>query len=474
MNMENTSIEKITSIKKAQKEFFASGVTRDIKYRKTMLHKLLSAMEKWEGKLADALWADLHKSYEEAYLTEISIVKAEIKAHIHKVSSWAKRRKTCSPIKLFPSRSYVVKEPLGNSLIISPWNYPVQLLLNPLVGAISSGCTAVLKPSPYVPTVSKTIEDMIADTFEENYIAVVQGNRDVNTALLEERWDIIFFTGSPSLGKRVMAAASKYLTPVVLELGGKSPCIIDKSADLKLAAKRIAWGKTLNSGQTCIAPDYILIHKDIKADFVKAFAQEMVNLHGKDIKADRHYVRIVNDKAFERVTSYFKDGDIIYGGKSDPATRFIEPTLIENAGLDSPLMTEEIFGPVFPIVEIDDNGRYAGAQKEYGSFQKAVIDFVNNREKPLAFYYFGKESDGWDVVGQTSSGGGCINDVIMHIANENVPFGGVGNSGMGRYHQKDSFEAFSHTRSIIATGTWIDLPFRYMPYKMFSLVKKIL
>jgi aldehyde dehydrogenase (NAD+) len=315
---------------------------------------------------------------------------------------------------------------------------------------------------------------MIADTFEENYIAVVLGNRDVNTALLEERWDIIFFTGSPSLGKRVMAAASKYLTPVVLELGGKSPCIIDKSADLKLAAKRIAWGKTLNSGQTCIAPDYILIHKDIKADFVKAFAQEVVNLHGQDIKADRHYVRIVNDKAFERVTSYFKDGNIIYGGKSDPATRFIEPTLIENVSLDSPLMTEEIFGPVFPIVEIDDNGHYAGAQKEYGSFQKAVIDFVNNREKPLAFYYFGKESDGWDVVGQTSSGGGCINDVIMHIANENVPFGGVGNSGMGRYHQKDSFEAFSHTRSIIATGTWIDLPFRYMPYKMFSLVKKIL
>lgn len=474
MIMENTSTERISTIRKAQKDLFASGATRDIKYRKTMLHKLLSAMEKWEGKLADALWADLHKSYEEAYLTEISIVKAEIKAHIHKVSSWAKRRKVCSPIKLFPSRSYVVKEPLGNSLIISPWNYPVQLLLNPLVGAISSGCTAVLKPSPYVPTVSKTIEDMIADTFEENYIAVVQGNRDVNTALLEERWDIIFFTGSPSLGKRVMAAASKYLTPVVLELGGKSPCIIDKSADLKLAAKRIAWGKTLNSGQTCIAPDYILIHKDVKADFVKAFAQEVVNLHGQDIKADRHYVRIVNDKAFERVTSYFKDGNIIYGGKSDPATRFIEPTLIENVSLDSPLMTEEIFGPVFPIVEIDDNGHYAGAQKEYGSFQKAVIDFVNNREKPLAFYYFGKESDGWDVVGQTSSGGGCINDVIMHIANENVPFGGVGNSGMGRYHQKDSFEAFSHTRSIIATGTWIDLPFRYMPYKMFSLVKKIL
>ena len=460
--MENTSFEKIKNINKAQKEFFSSGVTRDVKFRKTMLHKLLAGIEKWESRLADALWTDLHKSYEEAYLTEISIVKAEIKAHIRKVTSWAKSRKVCSPLKLFPSRSYVVKEPLGNSLIISPWNYPVQLLLNPLVGAISSGCTAMLKPSPYVPTVSKTLEDMIADTFEENYVAVVQGNRLINAALLEERWDLIFFTGSPSLGKNVMAAAAKNLTPVVLELGGKSPCIIDKSADLKMAAKRISWGKTLNGGQTCIAPDYILIHKDIKADFVKAFAQEMTNLHGHDIKADTHYVRMVNDKAFERVTGYFKDGDIIYGGKTDPETRFIEPTLIENVSLDSPLMTEEIFGPVFPIIEID------------GDFKKKVVDFVNSREKPLAFYYFGKESDGWDIIGQTSSGGGCINDVIMHIANENVPFGGVGNSGMGRYHGKDSFEAFSHTRSIIATGTWIDLPFRYMPYNMFSLVKKIL
>jgi aldehyde dehydrogenase (NAD+) len=338
----------------------------------------------------------------------------------------------------------------------------VQLLLNPLVGAISAGCTAVLKPSPYVPKVSVIIEKMISETFNENYIAVVQGHRDVNMALLEQRWDLIFFTGSPALAKTVMTSAAKNLTPVILELGGKSPCIIDKTADIKTAAKRIAWGKTLNSGQTCIAPDYILIHKDIKDAFVSAFAEEMKILHGEDIKTDRHYVRIVNDKAFERVTGYFKDGNIIYGGRTDAATRFIEPTLIENVPLDSPLMTEEIFGPIFPVIEIEDN------------FKESVIDFVNSREKPLAFYYFGKESDGWEMVRRTSSGGGCINDVIMHIANENVPFGGVGQSGMGRYHDKESFEAFSHTRSIIATGTWIDLPFRYMPYKMFSLVKKIL
>lgn len=463
--MENTSTEKIQEIVSAQKKYFASGATLDIAFRKDMLRRLSEAMDKWENRLCDALWNDLHKSYEEAYLTEISIVKAEIRSHIRNVSGWARKKRAHSPLKLFPSRSYITKEPLGCSLIISPWNYPVQLLLNPLVGAISSGCTAVLKPSPYVPTVSRAIEEMINETFDEKYIAVVQGNRYVNTALLDQRWDIIFFTGSPALAKTVMAAAARNLTPVVLELGGKSPCIISRTADIAVAAKRIAWGKTLNSGQTCIAPDYILIHKDIKDDFVKAFAAEVENLHGKDIKADRHYVRMVNDRAFERVTGYFKDGDIIYGGKSDASDRFIEPTLIENVALDSPLMTEEIFGPVFPIITLDDTDN---------TFKDKVIEFVTSREKPLAFYYFGKESEGWDIIRRTSSGGGCINDVIMHIANENVPFGGVGNSGMGRYHDKDSFEAFSHTRSIISTGTWIDLPFRYMPYKMFSLVKKIL
>ncbi len=463
--MENTSTEKIINIVNQQKEFFRSGATLDIRFRRQMLEKLLSAMKKWEKRISDALWTDLHKSYEEAYLTEISIVTGEIRNHMANVRKWSRRKRAHSPLKLFPSRSYIVKEPLGNTLIISPWNYPVQLLLNPLVGAISAGCTAVLKPSPYVPTVSKVIEDMISETFEEKYIAVVQGNRLVNTALLDQRWDLIFFTGSPSLARTVMTAAARNLTPVILELGGKSPCIIDKTVDIKRAARRIAWGKTLNSGQTCIAPDYILIHEDVKERFVKAFAEEVRNLHGEDIQADTHYVRMVNDKAFERVTGYFKDGDIIYGGGSDAVTRFIEPTLIENVALDSPLMTEEIFGPVFPVITLNDKGN---------TFTEKAIDFVTSREKPLAFYYFGKESDGWEIIRRTSSGGGCINDVIMHIANENVPFGGVGNSGMGRYHDKESFDAFSHTRSIIATGNWIDLPFRYMPYKMFGLVKKIL
>ena len=461
--MENTPTNKIIEIHSKQRDFFKTGTTLDIKFRKQMLKNFLAAMEKWESRISDALWTDLHKSYEEAYLTEISIVKCEIRSHIKNVSKWAKRRKTHSPLKLFPSRSYVVKEPLGCSLIVSPWNYPVQLLLNPLVGAISAGCTSVLKPSPYVPNVSKVIEEMICETFDEKYIAVVQGNRDVNTTLLDQRWDLIFFTGSPDLGKKVMSAAAKHLTPVILELGGKSPCIIDKDTNIKRTAKRLAWGKTLNSGQTCIAPDYILIHEAVKEAFVKEFAMAVKELHGEDIKADKHYVRMVSDKAFERVSGYLKDGDIIYGGRTDAQERFIEPTIIENVALDSPVMTEEIFGPIFPMITITE-----------GSFTQQVIDFVTSREKPLAFYYFGKEDKGWEMIRRTSSGGGCINDVIMHIANENVPFGGVGNSGMGRYHDKESFEAFSHTRSIIATGNRIDLPFRYMPYKMFGLVKKIL
>ena len=462
--MDKAYIEKIHSIAEAQKSYFRSGATLDIKFRKQQLRKLLAAFDKWEQKLYDALWTDLHKSYEEALLTEVSIVKAEAKMHLRHLSSWARRRKASSPLKMFPSKSYVVKEPLGNALIVSPWNYPIQLLLNPLVGAISSGCTAMLKPSPYVPTVSQVIEEMIADTFDSKYVAVVQGNREVNAVLFDMRWDVIFFTGSPALAKRVMEAASKHLTPVILELGGKSPCVIDKTANLKTTARRLAWGKTLNSGQTCIAPDYILIHKDIKEAFVKAFAEEVKRLHGEDVKADKHYVRMVNDKAFERVSGYIKESSVLCGGSFDSKTRSIEPTLLDNPPLDSAVMTEEIFGPVFPVMTLEDGG----------SFVDSAIEFITQREKPLALYFFGNEADGWRVVRHTSSGGGCINDVIMHIANENIPFGGVGNSGMGRYHGQDSFEAFSHTRSIVTTSKWLDLPFRYMPYKMFGLVKKLL
>ena len=285
MNIQNTPIVEINNVVNAQREYFASNVTLDRKFRKEQLKKLQKALIQWEKPLCDALWSDLHKSAEEAILTELSIVSGEINNHLSHLRSWTKSRAVCTPLKMMPSRSRIISEPLGCSLIMSPWNYPVQLLLNPLIGAISSGCTAILKPSPYVPNVSHVIEEMISETFDKRYIAVVQGNREVNKALLGERFDIIFFTGSPELGRKVMAAAAKHITPVVLELGGKSPCVVDKDADIEIAARRIAWGKTLNAGQTCIAPDYLLIHRSREKEFVEAFRKALIRLHGTDIKA---------------------------------------------------------------------------------------------------------------------------------------------------------------------------------------------
>lgn len=455
----NTEESVIDSVITSQREYFNQGNTKDISFRKQMLRKLDKAIEQWEDLIYESLYKDLHKSYEESFLTEVSILKNEIKTHLDNIDKWSRREKISTPIKLFPSKTYIVKEPLGNALIISPWNYPVQLLINPLIGAISAGCTAILKPSPYTPNVSQVIDNMISSTFDKSYITAVQGDRNVNQKLLQQRYDIIFFTGSPSLGKVVMSSAAQHLTPVILELGGKSPCIVDKSADVTIAAKRIAWGKTLNSGQTCIAPDYLLLHEDIHDEFIKKFAAAIEKLHGKDIKESKHYVRMVNDAAFDRVVGYINDCDVLYGGRHDKSQRFIEPTLIEGMNIHSDVMTEEIFGPVFPIVkykEIDE-----------------VVSHINGHEKPLALYFFGEEKLGWHIISRTSSGGGCINDTIMHIANENAPFGGVGNSGMGRYHGKESFEAFSHRRTILKNKTFIDLPFRYMPYKLFRYVKKL-
>ncbi|MBE6302762.1 MAG: aldehyde dehydrogenase [Bacteroidales bacterium] len=460
MKIENHSSERIKKVIEAQREFFASGATLPYEFRREQLKKLQSALKEWEKPLCDALWKDLHKSPEEAILTEISIVGGEIKNHIKHLKKWMSHERRSTPIKMMPSCSRIVSEPLGNTLIISPWNYPVQLLLNPLVGAISAGCTAILKPSPYVPETSATIEKMIKETFDEKYITVVQGNRDVNSMLLDERFDLIFFTGSPALGKKVMQAAARNLTPVILELGGKSPCIVDKEAEIKIAARRIAWGKTLNAGQTCIAPDYLLIHSSLSEKFATAMREELKKLHGEDIHKSKNFVRMVNDRAFERVSSYLKDGRIVFGGTINAKERYIEPTLIADVNPDSPVMQEEIFGPILPMV----------------TFEKLeeAIRFVNEREKPLALYYFGNKEKGLEVIKKTSSGGACINDTIMHIANENLPFGGVGNSGMGHYHGRNSFDAFSHKRAVVVTTTKLDLPFRYMPYKMFDLVKKIL
>lgn len=458
MALTSTNIGRISEIRAKQESYFRSGATLDVRTRKANLVAFEKAVLKWEKPLCDALWKDLHKSYEESYIAEVSILLGEIRTHIRNVGKWTRPQRRPTPMKLFPSRSKIISEPLGTALIISPWNYPVQLLLTPLVGVISSGCTAVLKPSPYVPEVSDVIEKMIRDTFPEEYVAVVQGDRDVNTALLEQRWDMIFFTGSPSFGRAVMAAAAKNLTPVVLELGGKSPCIIDKDADIEVAAKRVAWGKSLNAGQTCIAPDYLMLHKNIKDKFLSELEKAFGELLGDDPQKSEHFVRIVNDAAFERLKGYLADGEVVFGGKTDKSERYFSPTVLDHVSPDSPVMQEEIFGPIFPV-------------QTFSSLDE-VIRFVSMREKPLALYYFGSQGD--KVLKHTTSGGSCINDVIMHIANENVPFGGVGMSGMGSYHHKRTFDVFTHYRSVISTPTWIDLPFRYMPYMWFNAVKRLL
>lgn len=458
MALTSTNIGRIGEIRAKQESYFRSGATLDVRTRKANLVAFEKAVLKWEKPLCEALWKDLHKSYEESYIAEVSILLGEIRTHIRNVGKWTRPQRRPTPMKLFPSRSKIISEPLGTALIISPWNYPVQLLLTPLVGVISSGCTAVLKPSPYVPEVSDVIEKMIRDTFPEEYVAVVQGDRNVNTALLEQRWDMIFFTGSPSFGRAVMAAAAKNLTPVVLELGGKSPCIIDKDADIKVAAKRVAWGKSLNAGQTCIAPDYLMLHKNIKDKFLSELEKAFRELLGDDPQKSEHFVRIVNDAAFDRLKGYLADGEVVFGGKTDKSERYFSPTVLDHVSPDSPVMQEEIFGPIFPV-------------QTFSSLDE-VIRFVSMREKPLALYYFGSQGD--KVLKHTTSGGSCINDVIMHIANENVPFGGVGMSGMGSYHHKRTFDVFTHYRSVISTPTWIDLPFRYMPYMWFNAVKRLL
>lgn len=458
MALTSTNIGRIGEIRAKQESYFRSGATLDVRTRKANLVAFEKAVLKWEKPLCEALWKDLHKSYEESYIAEVSILLGEIRTHIRNIGKWTRPQRRPTPMKLFPSRSKIISEPLGTALIISPWNYPVQLLLTPLVGVISSGCTAVLKPSPYVPEVSDVIEKMIRDTFPEEYVAVVQGDRDVNKALLEQRWDMIFFTGSPSFGRAVMAAAAKNLTPVVLELGGKSPCIIDKDADIEVAAKRVAWGKSLNAGQTCIAPDYLMLHKNIKDKFLSELEKAFGELLGDDPQKSEHFVRIVNDAAFDRLKGYLADGEVIFGGKTDKDERYFSPTVLDHVSPDSPVMQEEIFGPIFPV-------------QTFSSLDE-VIRFVSMREKPLALYYFGSQGD--KVLKHTTSGGSCINDVIMHIANENVPFGGVGMSGMGSYHHKRTFDVFTHYRSVISTPTWIDLPFRYMPYMWFNAVKRLL
>lgn len=458
--MNDTAEHIVDELIENQKVFFATNQTKSVKFRLKQLRILKDAIVKYQTKIEEALWKDLHKSPEEAYLTEISLVNSEIDNHIKHLKNWTRTARVATPLHVLPSSSRVVYEPLGVALIVAPWNYPFQLLINPLVGVISSGCCGVLKPSPSAPNTAKVVEEMIADSFAPEYINTVQGGRATNTILFNKRFDVIFFTGSPKVGKVVMRAAADHLTPLILELGGKSPCIVDKDANIDVAAKRIAWGKLINAGQTCIAPDYLFAHKTIKAELLDKIAQNIVVMYGENIKESRFYPRIVNEQAMDRLEALLKQGEIHSGGQMDRKEKFIAPTIIDKVDPDFAVMQDEIFGPILPVMEFENLDE--------------TINYINKNEKPLALYYFGKSKTGKRVLAQTSSGGACINDTLMHIINHDLPFGGVGNSGMGKYHGKDSFLAFTNRKAVVVSPTWIDIPLKYAPFKHFNIIKKLI
>ncbi|HSI71336.1 MAG TPA: aldehyde dehydrogenase [Gillisia sp.] len=460
--MKETAEATIGKIHEAQQQFFATHQSKDLNYRIQQLKKLRQLIRDYEERIKEALWLDLHKSKEEAYLTEISIVTQELDLHIKNLKKWSKPKKVPTPLQLKPTTGKVYYEPLGVALIIAPWNYPFQLLINPLVGAIAAGCCAILKPSEFTTHIALVMEEMINENFDENYVKVVTGGQEVGEDLLRLQFDMIFFTGSTRVGKIVMKAAAQHLTPLILELGGKSPCIVDEGANLDIAAKRIAWGKTINAGQTCIAPDYLLVHSNIRKDLLPKIKEQIENMFGKNIAESDYYGRIVNNNTFNSLTRLLDEtgGKIFCGGETRKEDLFIAPTIIENVTAGDALMQEEIFGPLLPVIEF----------KEINE----AIDFINSRPKPLALYYFGDKKKAKNVLQKTSSGGASINDTLIHIGNHNLPFGGVGNSGFGKYHGKESFLIFSNQRAVANTPTWIDFPFKYAPFRNFKYIKKLL
>lgn len=444
------------------REFFASGATLDTSFREAYLSKLYASIKENEGEIARALYEDLHKSAPEAYVSETSIVLSEIRQQIKHMRRWSRDCRTRTPLFLFPSTSRIIYEPKGMVLVISPWNYPFQLALDPLVGAVAAGNCVALKPSTTSAATCRIIKRIISEVFPPEYVSVFDGDHAQTGELLAHRFDHIFFTGGIAFGRTVMEKAAAQLTPVTLELGGKSPCIVDKTADIDLAARKITWGKLLNAGQTCIAPDYLLVHNSVKEALLERIPHYVERFYGSDIRRSETYPRIISDKAFERLKGYIDDAEsIIYGGEYDPQERFIAPTIIVNPDPQSPLMQEEIFGPILPVLTFGDTAQAAA--------------FINGRPKPLALYYFGKRRDGERLLARTTSGGACINDTIVHVANPFLPFGGVGNSGMGRYHFRWSFETFSNIRGVVVSRRRADVMLRYPPYeKNIKLLKKLL
>ena len=457
-------MENILNIFNSQKEFFYSNKTKDINYRINNLKKLKNLIKENEQDIMDALYKDLRKSNFESYATEIGIVYDELNLHIKNLRKWSKREKRKSPIVHFPAKSYIYKDPYGVTLIIGPFNYPFQLVIAPLIGAISAGNCAIIKPSESTQNIALLLEKIINENFKENYIRVVNplGGKDTVSYLLDLKFDYIFFTGSVSVGKIIMEKASKNLIPVTLELGGKSPCIVDNSAKLDLAAKRIVWGKFLNAGQTCVAPDYILVQKDIKEKLLKELKKELLLQFGSDIKSSSDFPRIVNKHSLLRLKNYLNDGEIYFGGSVDEKDLYLEPTILTNIKETSLIMEEEIFGPILPILE-------------YSSLDEALT-YVINKDKPLALYYFSEDSTSIEkVLNSTTSGGVTINDTIIHVASSYLPFGGVGSSGMGAYHGKASFDVFTHKKSVIKRGTFIEFPIKFAPYNnKINLLKKVM
>lgn len=441
----------IPSIISKQRDFFATGKTKNIDFRLSSLKKLKSVIKKNEQVIFDALHYDLGKHKVESFMTEIGIIYDEINHAVKHLKKWATVKKVRTNLANIPGTSEIHKEPFGVCLIMAPWNYPFNLLFAPLVGALGAGNCAILKTGHASSKTSDVIKEIIEDTFESSHVACFGGGREVISSLLKERYDYIFFTGGTTLGKIVMRSAAENLTPLTLELGGKSPCVVTKNAKIKLAAKRIAWAKCLNSGQTCLAPDYLLIENSVKEEFIEEFKRNVVLFFGKNPKESEYYPRIISESHFDKVFSFLTGGNVVFGGEADKATKYISPTILENVDLKHPVMTEEIFGPILPVIPFDNLSK--------------AIDFINEREKPLALYvYTEKAKEANRFIEEVSFGGGCVNDCIVHVANSNIPFGGVGLSGMGLYHGEASFNTFSNTKGILRKSTMLDIPLRYAPY----------
>ncbi|MDD7718692.1 MAG: aldehyde dehydrogenase [Eubacteriaceae bacterium] len=452
--------EQIGELLEKQRKFYRSGATIPVEFRVGQLKKLYAAVKKHENEINQALKEDLGKSEFEGFMCEIGLTLSEISYMISHTRKFARRKTVYTPLSQFASHSYKQPVPYGNTLIMSPWNYPFLLTLEPLADAIAAGNTAVVKPSAYSPTTSRVIEKMIKEIFEPEYVAVVTGGRQDNSALLEEKFDFVFFTGSQAVGREVLRHTAEHLTPAVLELGGKSPCIVDSTADIKLAARRIVFGKYLNCGQTCVAPDYILCENSVKNQFIAEVIKQITIQYGEHPLENKDYGKIINEKHFNRICGLIDPAKTVAGGGTNAAACRIEPTVMDNVTYEDAVMQEEIFGPVMPILCFD-------------SFDR-VIDELKGKAKPLALYLFSSDKTHIDrVTRELSYGGGCINDVVIHLATSEMGFGGVGESGMGSYHGKAGFDAFSHYKSIVDKKNWIDLPMRYQPYKS-NLYEKML